>query len=81
LQESKSTTALFSRSRTSSGITASSTPQSGLAAPTMRYREFGLTIKEREQVLVALEEPPEELAPLRAVLLHEHAGRIRDGLV
>lgn len=39
-----------------------------------------LTIAEREAVLRALDDPPAGLEPLRAVLLAEHVGRVRDGL-
>jgi hypothetical protein len=45
-------------------------------------RVFGLDIAEREQLLWALDEPPTRaLSALRAVLLQEHVGRVRDGLV
>ena len=45
-------------------------------------RVFGLQIAEREHVLWALDEPPTKaLAELRSLLLAEHIGRVRDGLV
>src|SRR5262245_21651915 len=40
-----------------------------------------LTIAEREQILRALDDPPGGLAGLRGVLLDEHEGRVRQGLV
>ena len=48
------------------------------------YREttvLALTIEDRERILRALDDPPEGLAELRGVLLLEHEGRVRDGLV
>ena len=42
--------------------------------------EFPLTIEEREQMLLALDDPSDDLAPFRAVLLQEHVGRVGDGL-
>jgi hypothetical protein len=42
---------------------------------------LGLTIAEREQILRVLDDPPDFLAELRGVLLREHEGRLRDGLV
>ena len=42
---------------------------------------LALTIAEREQIIRALDEPPEGLAELRTVLLREHEGRVREGLV
>lgn len=44
-------------------------------------RVLALTILEREMILRALEDPPDGLAELRAILLLEHEGRVRDGLV
>ena len=42
---------------------------------------FALDIQEREAMIWALDEPPTKaLAELRAVLLEEHVGRVRDGL-
>jgi hypothetical protein len=41
---------------------------------------LALEIDERETILVALEDPPEGLAELRAVLLQEHAWRAKEGL-
>jgi hypothetical protein len=44
-------------------------------------RILALEITERETILQALDEPPTKaLAELRAVLLQEHVGRVRDGL-
>ena len=40
-----------------------------------------LTIQDREAILRALDDPPSALAVLRAVLLNEHEGRVREGLV
>ena len=42
---------------------------------------LALTIEDRERILRALDDPPEGLAELRGVLLLEHEGRVRDGLV
>jgi hypothetical protein len=42
---------------------------------------LALTIPEREMIIRALDEPPPGLQELRAVLLREHVGRVRDGLV
>ncbi len=40
------------------------------------------TVPEREVILRALDEPPTDaLAELRGVLLSEHEGRVREGLV
>ena len=36
---------------------------------------LALTIDERAIILAALEDPPQELAELRAVLLNDHQGR------
>ena len=41
---------------------------------------LALTIPERETIIRALDDPPARLEELRAVLLREHAGRVRDGL-
>ena len=41
---------------------------------------LGLTIEERTIILATLEDPPEELAQLRAVLLNEHEWRQWEGL-
>ena len=41
---------------------------------------LALTIDERAIILAALEDPPEGLAELRAVLLNEHEWRQREGL-
>jgi hypothetical protein len=40
-----------------------------------------LSIADREAILRVLEAPPEGLAELGGVLLAEHEGRVRDGLV
>jgi hypothetical protein len=42
---------------------------------------LALTIAERETIIRALDDPPTGLEELRAVLLREHVGRVRDGLV
>ena len=42
---------------------------------------LALTIPERETIIRALDDPPLGLEELRAVLLREHVGRVRDGLV
>jgi hypothetical protein len=43
---------------------------------------LALTITERETIIRALDDaPPAGLEELRAVLLREHVGRVRDGLV
>ena len=42
---------------------------------------LALTIEDRERILRALDDPPDGLAELRGVLLLEHEGRVRDGLV
>ena len=43
--------------------------------------DVALTVTDRVAILRALEEPPAgPLAELRAVLLQEHVGRVRDGL-
>jgi hypothetical protein len=41
---------------------------------------LGLTIDERAIILGSLEDPPEGLSELRAVLLNEHEWRQREGL-
>ena len=38
---------------------------------------LGLTVEERETILLALDDPPQGLAELRAVLLQEHVARQR----
>jgi hypothetical protein len=40
---------------------------------------LALTIAEREQIIQALDVPPDALAELRGVLLREHAWRVREG--
>ena len=42
---------------------------------------LALTIPERETIIRALDDPPPGFEELRAVLLREHVGRVRDGLV
>jgi hypothetical protein len=42
---------------------------------------FALTIPERETIIRALVDPPPGLEELRGVLLREHVGRVRYGLV
>ena len=43
--------------------------------------DIALTIHEREAIISVLEDPPPgSLAELRAVLLQEHVGHVRDGL-
>ena len=42
---------------------------------------LALTIPERTTILAALEDAPADLTELRGVLLEEHVGRVRDGLV
>jgi hypothetical protein len=44
-------------------------------------RVVGLTIPERETIMRALEDAPDGLEQLRAVLVREHVARVRDGLV
>jgi hypothetical protein len=41
---------------------------------------LALTIDERAILLAALDDPPDGLAELRAVLLNEHHWRLREGL-
>jgi hypothetical protein len=42
---------------------------------------LALTIPERETIIRALDDAPAGLEELRAVLVREHVGRVRDGLV
>ena len=42
---------------------------------------LALTIPQRETIIRALDDPPPGLEELHAVLLREHVGRVRDGLV
>jgi hypothetical protein len=42
---------------------------------------LALTIQERETIIRALDDAPPGLEELRAVLIREHVGRVRDGLV
>ena len=46
-----------------------------------RVRIFALDIPERETIIRALADPPAGLEELRATLVQEHVGRVRDGLV
>ena len=47
-----------------------------------QVRVFALDVPERENLLWALDDPPTKaLSELRGVLLQEHEGRVRDGLV
>lgn len=41
---------------------------------------LALAVPEREAILRALDDPPDGLAELRGVLLHEHEWRVREGL-
>ena len=44
--------------------------------------DMALTILAREAMIWALDDPPTKaLAELRGILLEEHVGRVRDGLV
>ena len=52
-----------------------------LAAKSPDDEGAGLTIPERETIIRALDDAPPGLEELRAVLLREHVGRVRDGLV
>jgi hypothetical protein len=52
-----------------------------LAALDTEEALVALSIADREAILRVLDEPPEVLAELRGVLLAEHEGRVRDGLV
>jgi hypothetical protein len=51
------------------------------AAYDREARIVALTIPQREEILRALDDPPDGLAELRGVLLAEHEGRVRQGLV
>jgi hypothetical protein len=42
---------------------------------------LALTVPDREAIIRALDDPPDGLAELRGVLLAEHEGRMRQGLV
>ena len=44
-------------------------------------RIVALEVSDRVGILRALEDPPAGLEELRAVMLHEHVGRQREGLV
>jgi len=44
-------------------------------------RIVALEIHDRESIIRVLDDPPAGLEELRAVLLEEHVGRVRDGLV
>ena len=41
----------------------------------------GLSVDDREAILRVLDDPPDSLAELRGVLLHEYEWRVREGLV
>ena len=43
-------------------------------------RVFALTIRDRETIIRALDDPPPGLEELRGVLLREHVWRKREGL-
>lgn len=43
-------------------------------------RRVGLSINDREAILSVLSDPRDGLLELRAVMLAEHVGRVRDGL-
>ena len=45
-----------------------------------RVTLLALTIDERAIILAALDDPPDGLAELRAVLMNEHQWRQREGL-
>jgi hypothetical protein len=45
-----------------------------------RIRILALDIPERETIIRALEDPPAGLEELRATLVQEHVGRLRDGM-
>jgi hypothetical protein len=47
----------------------------------LETKVLALTISDREAILRALDDPPDGLAELRGVLLAEHEGRVRQGLV
>jgi len=46
-----------------------------------RETVLALSIDDRERILRALDDPPDGLAELRAVVLREHEWRVREGLV
>ena len=54
-------------------------PRGSTAPSTTAWRSW-LTIDERAVILASLEDPPEGLIELRAVLLNEHEWRQREGL-
>jgi hypothetical protein len=43
-------------------------------------RVLALEIHERETIVRALDDPPPGLQELRATLVQEHVGRLKDGL-
>ena len=51
-----------------------------LVADASGHERVGLTIEEREIILSVLDGPPDGLLDLRAVLLNDHAERLRNGL-
>ena len=70
----------------SSSSPASSTPTTRTSPadarpPTADDRVLALTIPERETIIRVLDDAPPGLEELRAVLIREHVGRVRDGLV
>jgi hypothetical protein len=52
----------------------------GSQAEERQTRLLALSIDEREQILGCLDDPPDGLCELRAVLLQKHAWRVGDGL-
>ena len=50
-------------------------------ASDLETKVLALTISEREAIVRALDDPPEGLAELGGVLIREHEGRLRQGLV
>lgn len=62
------------------GPDLSSSPTGSSAPSPTRPKILALTIDERAIILAALEDPPETLSELRAVLLNEHQWRRREGL-
>jgi hypothetical protein len=42
---------------------------------------LALTIADREAIIRTLDDPPDDLAELRGVLLREHEWGVREGLV
>ena len=46
-----------------------------------RETVLALSIDDRERILRALDDPPDGLAELRAVVLRQHEWRVREGLL